>query len=261
MKVTVVITLYNKEKFIDRAIQSVLHQTHSDWTLIIINDASTDHSLAKIEPYLKDRRIKCITLKRNLGQAHALNYALTLIETSHFIQLDADDWLDQAALGQMVAAAGAFAHAGLIYANNIVYWENEAGKIIKQEPIVLRQYTDRYDLLKHMNHTLLPRFYLTQAVRDIGGWLSQKKEDIYSEDVQILLRLSAKYPMVWLNQFLYHRRKYAQNIRAFETSRPMRWKYRYDLYNQMLREWGNEYRAIWKKDGDAYILVDLVPNK
>ena len=45
MKYSVIITVYNKEKYIKRAVRSVLKQTYKDFELIIVDDGSTDHSL------------------------------------------------------------------------------------------------------------------------------------------------------------------------------------------------------------------------
>ncbi|GJM76088.1 hypothetical protein HMSSN036_83040 [Paenibacillus macerans] len=114
-KVTVVITLYNKERYIDQAIGSVLRQTYSDWELLIIDDASTDGSVAKARQF-RDPRIRIVPLAENLGQCHVLNYALTMITSPYFMQLDADDWLDKETLRIMVEAAEANPHAALFTA-------------------------------------------------------------------------------------------------------------------------------------------------
>lgn len=258
-KVTVVITLYNKERYIEQAVRSVLHQTYMDWELLIIDDASTDASLTKVKKF-SDPRIRTVALPHNLGQTHLLNYALTLIQTPYFVQLDADDWLDKRALEQMVSAAQANPHAGLIYGNHLTYWLDEQDRVVKKEPVILEQYKDRYDLLEKMNQAMVPRFYRTEAVRDVGGWMVQVKGDMLCEDVQITLRMAKKYRFVWINEVLYHRRRDPRNWKKFEETRPLRRKYRYELYNQILLEWGNEYIADWKLSNDNYYLQRVVPN-
>lgn len=58
---SVVIPLYNKEDYIGKTIQSVLHQTYSEFEIIVVNDSSTDRSLKVVESF-KDSRIKIYTI-------------------------------------------------------------------------------------------------------------------------------------------------------------------------------------------------------
>lgn len=257
--VTVVITLYNKERYIKEAIQSVLNQTYSDWELLILDDFSTDESL-KIARSFTDPRIRVISLNKNIGQTHVLNYALTLIRTPYFIQLDADDWLDRNAISKMLSTAHQYPDAALIYANHISYSLDEQGHVVEEKTIILEQYIDKYDLILKMNWALVPRFYRTDVIRDIGGWMVQEKGDMLAEDVQITLRLAGQHRWIWVNDILYHRRRDPDNMRSFEKSRPIRQQYRYRLYNQILREWGDEYKGKWKLINKVYYLEKLEPN-
>ncbi|MNO20282.1 putative glycosyltransferase EpsE [compost metagenome] len=257
--VTVVITLYNKEAYIQGAIQSVLNQSYHNWRLLIIDDASTDRSLQYAQT-IKDDRITLIALKKNVGQTHALNYALSLITTPYFIQLDADDWLDSHALLRMMETSKTYPEAALIYGNHMTYWLDEEKRIINKEIIILEQYKDKYDLLLKMNHALVPRCYKTEVVRNIGGWMVQEKGDMLAEDVQIILRLVKDHQWIWINEVLYHRRRDPENLKKFEDTRALRRNYRYNLYNQLLREWGSEYRAKWKIADNSYFLECLIKN-
>jgi glycosyltransferase involved in cell wall biosynthesis len=255
-----VIPIYNKEKFIEQAIQSVLYQTYSHWQMLLIDDASRDHTLSKVKPYVDGKKTVCLPLKANIGLAQVLNYALTRINTPYFLHLDADDWLAPRALEVMLPRIQSNPNAALVYANHIVHWEDSYGKTEKTEQIVLEQYKDRYDFLVKLNEALTPRLYRTDCVRQIGGWLTQFAEDNYVEDVQIQLRLAGIYEWIWVDEFLHHRRKYKQNVEEFERTRPKRWLYRYHLYNQILLEWGDQYRAVWQKKGEAIYLQKLVKN-
>ncbi len=67
-KVSIITATYNGEKFIERAIKSVLYQTFKDWEMIIVDDGSTDNTVKIIKEYSqKDPRIKLIELKQNSG--------------------------------------------------------------------------------------------------------------------------------------------------------------------------------------------------
>ncbi len=96
-KVSIIIPVYNAEKFIGKTIESVLNQTYKDWEMLLFNDKSKDDSLKIIKKYSeKDERIKVIDSKENVGVVVARN-KLIEIATGEFIAfLDADDyWREQ----------------------------------------------------------------------------------------------------------------------------------------------------------------------
>lgn len=90
-KLSVIMPVYNAEKFLKDSIESVLNQTFSDFEFIIINDGSTDNSLKIIKAYAnKDERIKIID-QNNLGIVESLNQALKLSTGQFIARMDADD--------------------------------------------------------------------------------------------------------------------------------------------------------------------------
>lgn len=89
---SVVIPLYNKEKFIGRAINSVLNQTIQNFELIIVDDGSTDNSLNLVKAY-DDNRIRLIS-QENQGVSIARNTGILNAKADYIAFLDADDeWL------------------------------------------------------------------------------------------------------------------------------------------------------------------------
>lgn len=84
---------YNNAAFIDEAIQSVLCQTFDDWELVIVDDASIDDSVERINKYLKDARIRLYRKERNEGYTNALIFGLTKISSEIVGILDSDDAL------------------------------------------------------------------------------------------------------------------------------------------------------------------------
>ncbi|MGG0249774.1 glycosyltransferase [Peribacillus frigoritolerans] len=89
-KVTVGISIYNNEKTIKYAIDSILKQTYNDWELILIDDGSTDNSLDIIRTY-NDERIKVYTDGENKGLITRLNQMINLCQTDFFFRMDSDD--------------------------------------------------------------------------------------------------------------------------------------------------------------------------
>ncbi len=94
-KVSVIMPVYNTEEYLPRAVESVKNQTYSNWELFLIDDGSTDGSLALCKSYSdKDNRI--ITLhKKNGGQGSARNMAIPKCSGDYVMFLDSDDWIDE----------------------------------------------------------------------------------------------------------------------------------------------------------------------
>lgn len=89
-KISVLMPVYNAEKFLKEAIDSILNQTFKDFEFLIINDASTDRSKEIILSY-KDPRIRYFENNKNLGVARTLNRGLRLAKGEYIARMDADD--------------------------------------------------------------------------------------------------------------------------------------------------------------------------
>lgn len=90
--------MYNAEKTIEQAIDSVLNQTYRNWEMIIVDDKSTDRSVEIVNEYvLKDSRIKLYRLDKNVGTPYfARNYATDNANGELIAFLDSDDiWLPE----------------------------------------------------------------------------------------------------------------------------------------------------------------------
>lgn len=90
MKVTVLMPVYNAERFLKEAIDSILQQTFPEFEFLIINDGSTDKSSDIIESY-KDSRIIHVKLARNAGIVNALNSGIALAKGEYIVRMDSDD--------------------------------------------------------------------------------------------------------------------------------------------------------------------------
>jgi len=88
--ISVVMPVYNAERYLHEAIESILNQTFTNYELIIINDGSSDSSEEIILSY-KDQRIKYLKNRRNLRLPQTLNKAIKLAEGRYIARMDADD--------------------------------------------------------------------------------------------------------------------------------------------------------------------------
>ena len=100
--VSIVTPMYNAEPYLSKTIKSVLNQTYKNFEWIVVDDKSTDDSLAVIK-IINDPRIHIIERKRNKGTAHARNCGLNKATGDYLMFLDADDELDPTFLEKQVA--------------------------------------------------------------------------------------------------------------------------------------------------------------
>lgn len=92
---SVIIPVYNTEKYIARCIDSIINQNINDLELIIVNDASSDKSMAIINQYIdRYKNIKCINLIGNQGVGNARNIGLENAAGKYVGFVDSDDWID-----------------------------------------------------------------------------------------------------------------------------------------------------------------------
>ncbi|KKL89085.1 hypothetical protein LCGC14_1918230 [marine sediment metagenome] len=92
MKVSVIMSVYNGAKHVKASIESILNQTYEDFEFIIIDDSSKDKTLKIIEEYAKrDKRIKILKNKFNLGLTKSLNKAIINSRGIYIARQDADD--------------------------------------------------------------------------------------------------------------------------------------------------------------------------
>jgi len=93
-KISVIIPIYNMEKYLARCLDSVINQTLKDIEIICINDGSTDNSLEILTKYSKkDSRITVIN-KKNGGVASARNAGLKAVKADYIGFVDPDDWIE-----------------------------------------------------------------------------------------------------------------------------------------------------------------------
>jgi glycosyltransferase involved in cell wall biosynthesis len=88
--ISVILPVYNGEKYLDESIQSILSQTHKNFELIIINDGSTDKSDHEIRKFLNDKRVKYFS-RANKGLVHTLNEAINYSSGDYIARMDQDD--------------------------------------------------------------------------------------------------------------------------------------------------------------------------
>lgn len=104
-KVTILVAIYNAERYLAQCLDSLCQQTLRDIQIVCIDDCSTDRSPQILREYAaRDNRIVCLRTPVNSGQAVARNLGLTVAAGTFTTMLDSDDWLSTDALEQAVGA-------------------------------------------------------------------------------------------------------------------------------------------------------------
>ncbi len=103
MDLTLAICVYNAERYIEETLLSVIRQSANDFHLLIVNDCSTDRSIAKIEAFFKKypRQYELVSFDENKGICHARHFAERHASTRYMMFLDADDILMPDAVEKM----------------------------------------------------------------------------------------------------------------------------------------------------------------
>lgn len=114
--ISIIIPLYNKEKAIARAIESIICQTYTDWECIIINDGSTDGSVDVVRTFLSNEKIRLIH-QENGGVSKARNKGLDEAKGEWVIFLDADDALLENCLSSLCDKIVSFPNIDIVCGN------------------------------------------------------------------------------------------------------------------------------------------------
>ena len=104
-KVSVIIPVYNVEKYLCRALDSILAQRHQNWEAIMVDDGNTDGSASIAESYCKRDNRFLLTRQENQGQAVARNNALKMVSGDYVMYLDPDDMFHPQAMEICVNAS------------------------------------------------------------------------------------------------------------------------------------------------------------
>ena len=101
-KVSVIVPVYNVERYLDRCLTSIINQTYKNLEIILVNDGSTDNSREIAKGYTTlDNRVKLYD-KQNGGLSDARNYGINKATGDYVLYVDSDDWLDITMIETMV---------------------------------------------------------------------------------------------------------------------------------------------------------------
>jgi glycosyltransferase involved in cell wall biosynthesis len=207
-RVSVILPIYNGERYLDEAIESVLSQTYAHYEIIAVNDGSRDRSAAIVRKHLPSERIKYIE-QANQGVASARNTGIEQSSGEFITFLDQDDlWLPQK-LEKQVAFMESHSDVALVHSR--VECIDGAGIPISCKGHVYVDETTGYcaQSLLVGNRIAVLTVMLRRSCLDVVGRLNQTLAP--SDDWDLWLRLAVHYPFGFMDEVLAKYRVHDSN--------------------------------------------------
>jgi len=193
-RISVIMSVYNGEKYLKQSIESILKQTFADFELIIVDDGSTDNSFTIIRGY-DDDRIRVIRNKARIGLTRSLNKALRRARGEYIARQDADDISLPRRFEEQIRFFER--HPKTVLLGTSVYLIDEEGKIVGKRIIP----AEASKALLEANVIFHGSIMFKRMVIDkIGGYNELFK---YSQDYELWLRVSKHFDVNNLQEPLY----------------------------------------------------------
>lgn len=188
--VTVLLPVYNGEKYLAQSLNGVLGQSYPELEILVLNDGSTDGSRAIASNYAaRDPRIKIIDFKENVGLIRVLNEGIHASSGEYLARIDSDDeWIDPDKIKKQVDYLENNPDCALVGTNAVVI--DADGKIVGKFEYAESDENIRKKILIKNQFVHSAVVMRKNAVLQCGAY---DKEDQYAEDYGLWLRLGCKY--------------------------------------------------------------------
>ena len=188
-KVSILTTVYNREKYLAACIESVLASSYQNWELIIVDDVSSDTSVAIAKRYeQKDARIKVYVNQTNLGDYPNRNKAASCAKGKYLKYLDADDLIYPRGLEIMVHTMEQFPEAALGISQKVAEDIKPYPFIMQPKETFRREFLMRGVLGLGPTGTIIRR----DVFEKLGGFTGTR----YIGDTELWYKLALAYPVV-----------------------------------------------------------------
>ncbi|HLA39858.1 MAG TPA: glycosyltransferase, partial [Candidatus Glassbacteria bacterium] len=207
--VTVLMSVYNGERFLRESVESILRQSFGDFEFLIMEDGSTDSTAVILAEYAaKDRRIRVVKNEENIGLTRSLNHGLALARGKYVARQDADDLSLPERLARQVEFMEA--HPDTVLLGTGMEVINEGGKTLGRRIPPADQRSLAAELLIKNNafgHTSV--MFRLAAVNELGGY---DESFAFAQDYDLWWRMSRKWKVAVLPEALVRWRASGSNI-------------------------------------------------
>jgi glycosyltransferase involved in cell wall biosynthesis len=196
---SIILTSYNHQGFVEQCLESIAGQNHSARQVIIVDDGSTDDSVAVIDQWLHDSGLdyQFIRHEKNYGLCASLNQALGFVDSEYYFQVSSDDWEESDRVERQLDAFNAANPDVAVMVGDFREVEVGGGTVAVHDSGqrllgVLPPATSVEVLTTLLTGNVIPATSVmlrTAAVRAVGGY----DESLYFEDYDLWMRLSLQY--------------------------------------------------------------------
>ena len=210
-KVSILMTVYNHQDYVKKAIISILSQSYKNFELIIINNGSTDNT-GRILKEFKDRRIRFFQFKKNIGRTKCLNFGLKKCMGDFIAIQDSDDTSKKNRIKILLNHLLKDKNLGLVASNYSIINEND--KIIKK----VNTYDNLYNHPKKLifknliAHSTV--MYKKKILKTVGNY---PKNFIYAQDYAFYLKIINKFQIRLIRNNLANLRINHTNSETFRS--------------------------------------------
>ena len=199
-KVSIILPTYNGSAYIQKAIDSCLHQTHSHLELIVIDDGSTDNTAQLVESF-HDGRVRLVRLEKNQGHIVALNKGFSLSNGDYLTWTSDDNYYAPDAISMMLGELMHDKTIDFVYTKYHVI--DAAGHILRQGRFEDPSYLD-------IDNCVGGCFLYKRKVYETVGDFNT--EAFLAEDYEYWLRVRSKFKMKQLDKTLYFYREHPKSL-------------------------------------------------
>jgi len=203
-KISVIMSVFNGEKYLREAIDSILGQTFTDFEFIIVNDGSTDNSLSIIKGYA-DKRIRLIDNEQNIGLTKSLNRAIKQARGEYIARQDADDISLPNRFEEQIKYFKK--NPKVVLLGTGICRIDGNGKILGKTLAIAKP---GKSLVKQNQFNHGSTMFKSGVIRELGGYNELFK---YCQDYELWLRLAKYYEVRNLPQILYQLRFHDEALR------------------------------------------------
>lgn len=240
--VSIVLPVYNGEKYLKTAIESILKQSYKNWELIIIDDCSTDGTSDIVKEFeKKDPRVKCYRNEINLKLPRSLNKGFSIAKGEYFTWTSDDNICKESMLEVLVNTLEEKPEIGMVYSDYVVIDAegNEIETFKEADP----------DYLIHGNVCGASFLYRREIANKIGEYDAAM---FLAEDYDYWIRIYSKTEILHIKDILYFYRVHDQSLT--ETRKDKIQEQAVCVLKKNF--WGLYMKAKCK--GERYILFDNI---
>jgi len=194
-KITVIICNYNNEKYLEKCLKSICNQsvTKRAYSILFIDDCSTDNSIIIAKKYLNFENFKIIKNNKNIGLVKSCNKAIKLCKTKYIIRIDSDDYVKKNFIEKFNLSTKK--DYDFIFSNYLIMKKNKFFKINLKK--------------KNLNHLISCSVALKKAhLKKVGLY-----KNFFWEEIDLYIRYLKSYNKIkHIKDYLYIYRIHKNNM-------------------------------------------------